>query len=107
MSFRGRGMENISRGLNGFNRFNPFNPFNLRLIILLLISNTLAAQSPDRRIDMLKIQQKITIDGVLDEGVWESAPSAIDFVQQEPKEGTPMSYPTEIKVLYDDENLYF
>ena len=77
------------------------------LSLLLLVSTTLAAQSPDRRIDMLKIQQKITIDGVLDEGVWESAPSAIDFVQQEPKEGTPMSYPTEIKVLYDDENLYF
>ena len=65
-----------------------------------------AAAHLDRRLAMVKIHDKITIDGVLDEKVWETAPAAKDFVQQEPKEGVPMSYPTEVKVLYDDESLY-
>src|SRR5260221_9482612 len=60
----------------------------------------------DHRLPMVKIHDKITIDGVLDEPVWETAPIAKDFIQQEPTEGVPMTYPTEVKVLYDDENLY-
>src|SRR5206468_6644440 len=61
-----------------------------------------AAAHLDRRLAMVKIHDKITIDGVLDEKVWETAPVAKDFIQQEPKEGVPMSYATEVKVLYDD-----
>jgi len=65
-----------------------------------------AAAHLDRRLAMVKIHDKITIDGVLDEKAWEAAPVAKDFIQQEPMEGVPMSYPTEVKVLYDEENLY-
>ncbi len=65
-----------------------------------------AAAHLDRRLAMVKIHDKITIDGVLDEKIWEAAPVAQDFIQQEPREGVPMSYATEVKVLYNDENLY-
>ena len=82
-------------------------------ILLLLIPAFSFAQTVDyaaahlqRRLQMVKIHDKITIDGVLDEAVWETAPVADNFTQQEPNEGVPMSYPTEVKVLYDDVNLY-
>jgi hypothetical protein len=47
-----------------------------------------------------------TIDGRLEdeawtEGVWEG-----DYTQQMPTEGAPPSQPTELKILYDDRNVY-
>ena len=44
---------------------------------------------------------------MLDEAVWSSAGLITDFVQQEPSEGAPASESTEVRVLYDAENLYF
>src|SRR5438105_1856495 len=73
------------------------------LFILLIPALSLAQQ---RRLQMVKIHDKITIDGVLDEKAWKTAPVADNFTQQEPNEGVPMTYPTEVKVLYDDVNLY-
>jgi hypothetical protein len=82
-------------------------------ILLILIPAPASAQTIDyaaahlqRRLQMVKIHEKITIDGVLDEAPWEMAPVADNFTQQEPNEGVPMSFPTEVKVLYDDVNLY-
>lgn len=47
-----------------------------------------------------------TIDGKLDEGVWSDAPVLTDFVQVNPDEGQPATERTEIRLLFDDENLY-
>ena len=49
----------------------------------------------------------IALDGVLDEAAWRDAPTAKGFVQNEPKEGQPATFDTEVRVLYDDEALYF
>jgi len=46
------------------------------------------------------------IDGLLNEGVWQSGPPLADFVQREPMEGRPVSERTEVRVAYDDEALY-
>ena len=51
-------------------------------------------------------QSPIVIDGILDEGEWELAPIAGNFIQKEPREGQPATEPTEVRLLYDDENLY-
>lgn len=48
----------------------------------------------------------ITVDGRLDEAVWQTAPPARDFVQQQPREGAPATEPSEVRFLYDDEHLY-
>ena len=45
------------------------------------------------------------IDGVLDDAVWQRAPIAQEFTQQEPREGAPASERTEVRVLYDGKNL--
>src|SRR5438067_1722854 len=61
----------------------------------------------DRRLHAVKITEKITIDGRLDEPVWTGAARAIGFTQKEPDEGESASERTEVAVLYDSENLYF
>src|SRR5262245_12135990 len=61
----------------------------------------------ERRIHALKVNEKITIDGRFDEPAWKLAPVARDFTQREPREGARETEPTEIRVLYDDVNLYF
>ena len=48
----------------------------------------------------------IKVDGHLDEIEWQQAAVAGDFYQLEPIEGAPATHPTEVRVLYDDKNLY-
>ena len=51
-------------------------------------------------------ESRITLDGNLNEPVWETAEPAKDFIQKEPSEGEPASEWTEVRILYDRENLY-
>ncbi len=46
------------------------------------------------------------VDGALDEGAWQGAPVAGDFVQGEPRTGQPATEATEVRVLYDASTLY-
>ena len=48
----------------------------------------------------------ITMDGRLDEPAWELAPPAGNFIQRRPRPGQPMTERTEVRILYDDDNLY-
>jgi hypothetical protein len=46
------------------------------------------------------------IDGILDDACWKTGEWAGDFTQWIPKEGAKPSEPTQIKILYDDKNIY-
>ncbi len=48
----------------------------------------------------------ISIDGSLSEAAWATAPPVRGFIQTDPSEGKPATEWTEVKVLYDDKNLY-
>lgn len=48
----------------------------------------------------------IILDGVPDEAAWRAAEPLSDFVQQEPTTGAPATYPTVVRLLYDDDYLY-
>jgi hypothetical protein len=48
----------------------------------------------------------IKVDGYLNELEWQQAEVVRDFIQQGPNEGMPSSEPTEVRVLYDEDNLY-
>ena len=50
---------------------------------------------------------EIRVDGQLDEAAWQAVKPISQFVQIEPNEGEAVSLPTEIRILYDDEKLYF
>ena len=50
--------------------------------------------------------QPITVDGVLSDEAWRTAPMIDTFTQQEPVNGQPATERTEVRVLYDAGNLY-
>lgn len=54
------------------------------------------------------ISESITIDGKLDEKIWESASEASNFIMFEPDNGKPISdlKKTNVKVIYDNDAIY-
>lgn len=62
-----------------------------------------------KSIQALRISSAPTIDGVLDESFWQNAETAKDFIMFRPGIGTnePSGKKTEVKVIYDDEAIYF
>ena len=48
----------------------------------------------------------IVIDGVLDEAVWMTAPEITEFLQTVPAEAEPVTEKTEVRILYDEDNIY-
>ncbi|MDA2937246.1 carbohydrate-binding family 9-like protein [Acidobacteria bacterium AH-259-A15] len=54
---------------------------------------------------VLQTTKPIHVDGKLDDVAWAHAPSVGDFLNN--ADGSPSSYSTEAKILYDDQYLYF
>ena len=50
---------------------------------------------------------KITLDGKLDEADWRRAPVSGDFIENMPNEKQPARVKTEVRVLYDQDAIYF
>ncbi|MXX54789.1 MAG: hypothetical protein F4Z44_03245, partial [Gemmatimonadetes bacterium] len=48
----------------------------------------------------------IDLDGRIDEDIWSTATPITDFTQQEPVEGGIPSERTEVRVVFDEDNLY-
>ncbi len=61
----------------------------------------------ERRLVARRATGRIVIDGILSERDWVDAPIATHFIQNDPREGEPATYDTEVRFLYDDDNLYF
>lgn len=53
-----------------------------------------------------KTQSDIKIDGKLDEAAWQEAKVVDNFFKVEPRQGGDYLYQTEVKLLYDEKNLY-
>ena len=73
----------------------------------ILQQSTKAETTESRPIQAIRVSDTIKIDGVLDEAAWELAQPATDFRQERPIEGAPASEKTEVRVLFDDKNIYF
>ncbi|TGE29336.1 DUF5916 domain-containing protein [Hymenobacter metallicola] len=65
-----------------------------------------ATVAPKKQLQAVRITEAIKLDGLLDEAAWQQAPVASDFIQQRPNPGVPERHKTEVRVLYDDNNLY-
>jgi hypothetical protein len=61
----------------------------------------------DRKLKATRATGPIAVDGELGEADWGKAAIASGFIQNEPHEGEPATYDTEVRFLYDEENLYF
>ncbi|MEZ5291801.1 MAG: DUF5916 domain-containing protein [Vicinamibacterales bacterium] len=67
------------------------------------------AAGAQKRVTAVRIaDDRIAVDGRLDEPEWRSAPPAADFVQQQPREGAPVTpeHRSEVRFLYDEDFLY-
>ena len=53
-----------------------------------------------------KISSPPIIDGLLDKEIWDSSMITTDFFQIEPKELSPPSEPTSVRILYDNKSIY-
>jgi len=83
----------------------------------LSVAVSVSAQSPpaidyatahfEKALTAARATGPITLDGSLDEPAWASAPVARGFRQNEPREGQPATFDTEVRVLYDEDALYF
>lgn len=51
-------------------------------------------------------KNEIIIDGKLNESVWDKCQTAADFVEIQPGDNIPASVKTEVKMTYDEDNLY-
>jgi len=57
-------------------------------------------------VQALRLDQPVTIDGVLSETVWKIAPATTGFLQLQPVEGAPATQQTFVRIAYDDNALY-
>jgi hypothetical protein len=55
----------------------------------------------------VRVDQAPQIDGVLDEGFWETIPAITDFRQNQPVDGGVPTERTEVRIAFDRDNLYF
>ncbi|MGI9101997.1 MAG: DUF5916 domain-containing protein [Terriglobales bacterium] len=65
------------------------------------------ADAASYRLHIRKVNAHIKVDGKLDEPVWDTIPPITNFVQTQPNEGAPVSRRTEVRIFYDDDNIYF
>ena len=93
-----------------------------RLIVLLTLATVAAPLAAKRSTEEETAQPDIprrvyetvriadvppTVDGHLDDSVWDLVEWSGDFIQRDPADGEPPTQSTEFKVVYDDEALYF
>ena len=87
------------------------------ILTLILVGLTAPLQAQDRidltthdysryRLEAVKVGAGPQIDGRLDDKVWSQAPVATGFTQFSPDYLAPATERTEVRVLYDDLNLY-
>ena len=65
------------------------------------------ANGPEARATATPVPRPPTIDGVLDEPFWATIEPVTDFRQRDPVDGAPASEPTEVRIGYDANALYF
>ena len=54
----------------------------------------------------LQAGEELRLDGKVNENLWTEILPASDFLQQEPQEGRPSTEKTEVRIAYDEKNLY-
>ena len=82
--------------------------FNLRWLAFFFLCSVLSysQELPEKSFTVKYITEEITLDGALDDYVWGLAEAADDFWEYFPVDSLPAREQTEIKMLYDDTNLY-
>ncbi|MBW7887691.1 MAG: carbohydrate binding family 9 domain-containing protein [Bacteroidetes bacterium] len=75
-------------------------------IILIVLFTCGSAGNNPRTLKAVRTSAPPVIDGYGNDDVWKKANIATNFLQRDPDEGSPATEQTEVKLLYDDKNLY-
>ncbi len=82
-----------------------------RWLPLFLVCAAAAARGanwPERpTLHAVRATSPIVIDGDLSESAWQNAPEFTDFTQHDPEDGKPATLRTSVRILYDDNAIYF
>jgi Domain of unknown function (DUF5916)/Carbohydrate family 9 binding domain-like len=82
-----------------------------KILLALLVSAApaaFAANWPDRpTLTAVRVSAGPSIDGDLSDDAWQSAPEFTDFTQHDPNDGQPATMRTSVRIVYDDEAIYF
>jgi hypothetical protein len=81
--------------------------FILILSTVLFVFHSFLGAETHKSVPALKTDTDITIDGKLDETIWQKAQPASRFLQYQPSKGSPASFKTETRILYDNKYIYF
>ena len=65
-----------------------------------------ASRAPAKSAIVTRIASDITVDGMLEEEVWQTAPTIGPLTQREPRTGEPPTEQTDVTLLHDDDYLY-
>ena len=108
-------------GLHLMNRVLPISTgkpgrlaWNILFPVLILSLSTVSARPLSAiqnnrelyQLEAVRVPEGPIIDGSMEDTVWQRAPVIDQFIQQEPAEGAPATERTEVRVLYDESNLY-
>jgi hypothetical protein len=68
----------------------------------------LAANWPEHpTLRAVRVTAGPTIDGDLSDAAWQNAPEFTDFTQHDPEDGAPPTMRTSLRIVYDDDAIYF
>jgi hypothetical protein len=60
-----------------------------------------------RTAEAVRVDRTPSLDGTLNDPLWQSAKAITDFRQREPREGDPATEKTEVRILYTRHAVYF
>jgi len=76
------------------------------ILVLVLLPSVLHAQITRKTAIAVRTSSPPVIDGILNDIVWQKANPINDLTQYLPRFGTIQSFPTEVRILYDDYGIY-
>lgn len=80
----------------------------IRPFIFCLIISLCSIAAQDRpEVVAIRTELTIKVDGLLDEPVWATIKPITEFVQRLPLDGGEPTEKSEMRILYDDNHLYF
>jgi hypothetical protein len=80
----------------------------LGCLSILVCPNVFAANWPERpTLRAVRVTSAPSIDGDLSDAVWQNAPEFTDFTQHDPDDGQPGTLRTSVRIVYDDDAIYF
>jgi hypothetical protein len=68
---------------------------------------TLGASAAPPQFTAVRATKSPVVDGDLSDAAWQSAPELTGFVQRDPNEGQPATQQTRVKIVYDEDAIYF